>query len=70
MATSPRWEDWELKILENAIEDFTLSGGNIGREAMTELMDNINVERDKKGLVERSLASVENKVYSLMKKEE
>jgi Ran GTPase-activating protein (RanGAP) involved in mRNA processing and transport len=69
MATSPRWEDWELKILNDAIEDFTFSGGTIGREAMTELMDNINVERDKKGLVERSLASVENKIYNLMKEE-
>lgn len=66
MAKQPRYTEWELKILEEAVQEEVNFGNKIGRELTTELMDTINEERARRGLRdERTLASIEYQTYKI-----
>jgi hypothetical protein len=68
MAKQPRYEDWEIKIVQDVVDEFA-DGGTVGRAITTELMDSINTERMRRGLTqERELGSIEYKFYLLLQK--
>ena len=62
------YEKWELKIIQDVVDDYA-SGGTVGREVTQGLLDDLNQERNRRGLIEeRNLGSLEYKFYQLLQK--
>ena len=69
MVKQPRYEKWEIKMVQDVVDEYADSGVSVGRVVTTELMDNINIERNHRGLAEeRNLGSIEYQFYKLLKK--